>query len=34
MPISFDTLKDILGAILFLLLIWGTSFLFLMLEAA
>ena len=27
------TLKDILGAILFLLLIWGTSYLFLMLES-
>jgi len=34
MQVSFDTLKDVLGAILFLLLIWGTSYLFLMLEAA
>ncbi len=30
---SFETAKDIMGAIFFLLLIWGTSYLFLLLEA-
>jgi len=29
---SNSTLKDIIGAIFFLLLIWGTSYLFLLME--
>ena len=29
---EITTVKDILGALLFLLLIWGTSYLFLLLD--
>ncbi|MGK0270493.1 MAG: hypothetical protein ACI88H_001139 [Cocleimonas sp.] len=29
---ELTTIKEILGAILFLLMIWGTSYLFLLLE--
>jgi len=30
---EFTTIKDIFGALLFLLLIWGTSYLFLLLDS-
>ncbi len=30
---ELTTIKEILGAVLFLLMIWGTSYLFLLLES-